>query len=232
MDARQHGFFLAKKRRFSTLRTFDEADRKAEGGDRRSATPGTPGNDLGYDWIVGSLAGFGEGFFEGTEAEDRFVCFADPSTYESYPGWMLRNLLVLVSRKWKLRQVQILCYRDIQARRHEAHSIILPLEQCESRTSEIVRDRESPSISEMPKVTGWERNNTGKVMSKVANLGEYMDPLRLVSLTSHMQRLTFQVGGSSSRSELEINQVAHCTSTELGYYQRHQVPSPRRWDSW
>ena len=191
MDARQHGFFLAKKRRSSSLRNFDEADRKAEGGDRRPATPGTPGNDLGYDWIVGSLASFGEGFFEGTEAEDRFVCFADPSTYESYPGWMLRNLLVLVSRKWKLRQVQILCYRDIQARRHEAHSIILPLEQCESRTSEIVRDRESQSTSEMPKVTGWERNNTGKVMSKVANLGEYMDPLRLVCLTSHISKTDF-----------------------------------------
>ena len=180
VDVRQYGFFLAQRKRPGSSRNGHEGDSKLEDRDRRPATPGTPSDDLGYEWVVGSLGSFENGFFEGTEAEDRFVCFADPSTYDLYPGWMLRNLLVLIGRKWKLEKVQILCYRDIQARRHEAHSMILQLEQ---RGSSVAGTDETPNLlttTEMPKVTGWERNSAGKVMSKIANLGDYMDPHRLV----------------------------------------------------
>lgn len=34
-------------------------------------------------------------------------------------------------------------------------------------------------LSEMPKVTGWERSRNGKLQAQQANLGEYMDPTRL-----------------------------------------------------
>ena len=181
VDARQHGFFLAKKQRASSsagltgkAEVIDEDTGLEDESRRRPTTPGTSGDKLGFTWIIGSLIDYEHGFFADVPGEDRFVCFTDPSTYPTYPGWMLRNLLVLIRRRWNLDRVQILCYRDTQTRRDDAKSIILPLllEASDASTRNI-------SVSDnMPKVTGWERNNAGKVMSRIANLGEYMDPER------------------------------------------------------
>ena len=176
VDARQHGFFLAKKLR-EYVSDFEVGSHSWPGADgsreeessKRPSTPGTPGDKLGFHWSVGSLIEYENGFFDGIPLEDQYVCFADPSTYAKYPGWMLRNLLVFIRRRWRLDCVQILCYRDIQARRDDAKSIVLLLK---------LEEGNSPDSSEMPKVTGWERNTTGKVTSRIANLGEYMDPQR------------------------------------------------------
>ncbi len=183
-DARQHGFFLAKKRRASSFAGYTG---KAEGikdgpgiedeTDHEPTTPGTSGDKLGFTWAVGSLIDYEHGFFDDIPGGDRFIGFTDPSTYPTYPGWMLRNLLVLIRRRWKLDRAQILCYRDTQARRDEAKSIILPL-ALEAGDASAVSAQSSSLSDNMPKVTGWERNNTGKVMSRIANLGEYMDPQR------------------------------------------------------
>lgn len=182
VDSRQWGFFLAKKRRGGPPGIIGEHPETAgtQGGlDRWPIAPGTPCKDFDYEWVVGSLASFERGFFDGVDPSDVFVCFADPSTYANYPGWMLRNLLVLVRRRWKLEKVRILCYRDIQTRRDDARSIILMLELGHA-TSSITSFTGEPSSMqvELPKVTGWERNSGGKITSKIANLGEYMDPQR------------------------------------------------------
>lgn len=153
-DPREHGFFLAKKVRL--------ADPEGE----RPTTPGTPGNELGYSWKIGSLRDFETGFFNGVETADQYVCFVDPSTFPESPGWMLRNLLVLIRRRYKLNKVQILCYRDTQNKRHEARSRIIHLET----------SPDAPLSTEMPKVTGWERNGNSKLTPKVTNLANYMDP--------------------------------------------------------
>ncbi|CAD6592247.1 MAG: Autophagy protein 7 [Alectoria sarmentosa] len=163
-DARQHGFFLVKKRRASSFAGYTGKAETAESGigmdDETNHRPTTPGDKLGFTWAVGSLIDYERGFFEDVPEEDRFVGFTDPST------------------RWKLSKVQILCYRDIQARRDEAKSIILPLE-LESSDASTSSAQNSSNLDIMPKVTGWERNSTGKVMSRIANLGEYMDPQRL-----------------------------------------------------
>ena len=181
VDARQHGFFLAKKRRASSYTGKAEATEGCTGMDdeacHRPSTPETPGDKLGFTWAVGSLIDYERGFFEDIAEEDRFVSFTDPSTYPMYPGWMLRNLLLLIRRRWKLDRVQILCYRDIQARRDEAKSIILPL-VLETTDASTLSAQDSLLSDNMPKVTGWERNGAGKVISRIANLGEYMDPQR------------------------------------------------------
>ena len=177
VDSRQHGFFLAKKfPRDSLLGLGGSTDGDGKS-HQRPTTPGTPGDRLGFTWIIGSLADYETGFFNGVASEDRFVCFTDPSTYPEYPGWMLRNLLVLVHRRWKLDKLQVLCYRDVQARRDEAKSIVLSVTLADmgSVTSSL---HGLSASSDMPKVTGWERNHSGKVMSRIANLGEYMDPQR------------------------------------------------------
>lgn len=155
-DNREHGFFLAKKVR-SVPHSHDE-----DNADDHE-------DDIGYKWVIGSLRKFEDGFFRGIPLVDQYVAFVDPSTYAENPGWMLRNLLVLIRRRFKLNKVQILCYRDTQARRHEARSIILSLET----------DADAPLTTSMPKITGWERNSLSKLTYKVTNLAQYMDPTQL-----------------------------------------------------
>ncbi|KAL2045074.1 hypothetical protein N7G274_002849 [Stereocaulon virgatum] len=185
VDSRQHGFFLAKKLRGFTspelvldMESTESVAAAEEESSYRPITPGTPGEKLGFNWSIGSLLDYENGFFNDIDSEDRYICFTDPSTYPAYPGWMLRNLLVLIRRRWKLEKVQILCYRDVQARRDDAKSIIFSLALGD--TGSATSSTQDLSISsDMPKVTGWERNNAGKVISRIANLGEYMDPQRL-----------------------------------------------------
>ena len=131
--------------------------------------------ELGFTWNIASLAQFERGFFNDVEPHDQYAAFADPSTYSEHPGWMLRNLLIIVSRRWKLQKVQILCYRDVQARRDDARSIIMPIRSTSPSTtlSEV-------EFSTMPTTSGWERNSNGKVVSRIANLGDFMDPKRHV----------------------------------------------------
>lgn len=119
---------------------------------------------------MASLRQFEEGFFNETPEEDRYVAFVDPSTYAEGPGWPLRNLLVLIRHRFRLNKVKILCYRDMWSRRHEARSLILPLE---------MDPVDKMELADMPKVTGWERSRNGKLQAQQANLGEYMDPARL-----------------------------------------------------
>lgn len=186
VDARQRGFFLAKRKRVRQGSGTEQLDYNMQVNDEdfenrpRPITPGTPGQDLGFVWAVSALAGYDGGFFDDVSPNDRFVCFADPSTYPDHPGWMLRNLLVLIRQRWGLERVRILCYRDVQSRRDEARSIILDLSTEEPDPSTARHERDIPKLSETPKVTGWERNRAGKVTSKIANLGEYMDPRRYV----------------------------------------------------
>jgi ubiquitin-like modifier-activating enzyme ATG7 len=157
----EHGFFLAKKVR---------------------GKPETPSPlleddpvDIGYQWQIGSLREFESGFFDNVREEDRYVAFVDPSNYPEHPSWPLRNLLVLIRQRYRLKKVQILCYRDTQPRRHEARSIILPLAVDES--SGETTTEETPA--KMPGVIGWERDDSGKLRARRVNLAEYMDPTRL-----------------------------------------------------
>lgn len=179
VDERQYGFFLAKKQMLPVRNiSRSAAERKfAKPEDGRPTTPENP--SIGFNWVIGSLASYHDGFFDGVNPEDRYVCFVDPSTYPTYPGWMLRNLLVLIRRRWQLRNVQVLCYRDTHSRRDDALSIILCLEASDAHEQGSTTPTAESVPPQLPKVTGWERNATGKVMSKVANLGEYMDPKRL-----------------------------------------------------
>jgi ubiquitin-like modifier-activating enzyme ATG7 len=174
VDPRQHGFFLAKKvkpfHNFGARRQTNEDVDDQDPDQRRMRTPETPVHSLGFTWSVSSLSSYENGFFDGMDPEDCFVCFADPSNYEKNPGWMLRNLLVLVRQRFKLDKVQILCYRDVHNRRDGARSFILNLQSGPIKA-------EGTSL-DMPKVTGWERNPAGKLAGRLANLGENMMPER------------------------------------------------------
>src|SRR5215469_233601 len=169
VDSRQHGFFLAKRVSLAEL----NARLEEEDGNLKPRTSQTPGivEELGFQWAIGSLSSFKAGFFDNTAAKDRYICFADPSTYPQNPGWGLRNLLVLIRHLFRLSDVQILCYRDTHTQRDQATSLILPLSSPDPAPAQ--------HPAQMPKVTGWERDPHQKLSSRTVDLASYMDPARL-----------------------------------------------------
>jgi ubiquitin-like modifier-activating enzyme ATG7 len=164
VDHRQRGFFLARK-------------------DKKDNSPVSPENadiegaKLDSTWQIASLSEYENGFFNDTASEDRYVCFADPSNYEQAPGWMLRNLLVLVMQRWGLSRVQILRYRDVHSKREQGRSMVIQLELSDKQE---VQPPSAPIKGPLalPKVTGWERNPAGKLSGRNVNLADYMDPKR------------------------------------------------------
>lgn len=174
VDHRQRGFFLARKVRSRGSVSVDPTK-------RTQAETGSPGTG----WQIASLSEYENGFFQNVPAANRFVCFADPSNYEQAPGWMLRNLLVLVKQRWGLEQVQILRYRDVHAKRDQGRSSIMQLEarSPEPRTRRSSLGQGPAPKGPLPKVTGWERNPAGKLSGRVVNLTEYMDPKRYAIVT-------------------------------------------------
>ncbi|EPE08325.1 ubiquitin-like modifier-activating enzyme atg7 [Ophiostoma piceae UAMH 11346] len=181
-DSRQHGFFLAKRVPVSAPTAADEDDGPEEDNDgpaglssrgsQRSLFLDADELELGFRWEIGSLRDFESGFFNGVDEKDQFISFADPSSYPENPSWPLRNLLVLIRQRYNLRTAQILCYRDTQARRDDPHSIVIPVALADGADA-------AAEMTEMPKVTGWERNVNGKLQARMANLADYMDPTRL-----------------------------------------------------
>lgn len=170
VDECQRGFFLARKSWSSQhgVVATQEANRTL------SHTPSGAEPPVGrFFWKIAPLSAFEDGFFDGAPFEDCYVCFADPSNYARGPGWMLRNLLVLVKRRWNLDTVQILRYRDMQPLQSHGRSIVMTL----------ISQPQAPATQrdgqiQMPKVTGWERNLAGRLAGRVVNLTEYLDPKR------------------------------------------------------
>lgn len=177
VDARQHGFFLAKKDWHAANGSSSGTQPNREHVENQQ--PLSPiAKELGFSWKISSLSGFESGFFHEALPEDCFVCFADPSNYPDAPGWMLRNLLVLVRQRWGLNDVQILRYRDVQSKRDQGRSIVIKLRSDAAQPEH--DNSQFGSEMPMPKVTGWERNAAGKLTGRITDLTEYMDPRRFV----------------------------------------------------
>ncbi|TKA43344.1 hypothetical protein B0A54_05826 [Friedmanniomyces endolithicus] len=269
VDTRQHGFFLAKRVRKEVL----EAQWKQGGGGgeieeekdddgnmnfaaqkrRKSRTQSL--GELGFLWVVASLSSYENGFFNNTKEEDRFVCFADPSTYPGNPGWMLRNLLVLVRQRWHLDKVQVLCYRDTHARREHPTSLILTLQSAtpvhatpsptpnhdmpSMGTSSALRpddvdafgeliehkaqpsmpapdlpaDSTPPNVPDLPKVTGWERDERNKLISRTVDLAAFMDPAKLAdqAVDLNLKLIKWRISPS-----INLDTIKHTSCLLLG----------------
>ncbi|KAL4800089.1 hypothetical protein BDV19DRAFT_354415 [Aspergillus venezuelensis] len=147
VDSRQRGFFLARR-------------------------TGSPTHNA-VSWEIASLSNYEDGFLDKARFEDSFICFVDPSNYEEAPGWMLRNLLVLMKQRWGLSKAQILRYRNGPSQREQGPSIVLTMGLKEPQSAE------AANTHGMPKVTGWERNSVGKLAGRFVDLTEYLDPKRL-----------------------------------------------------
>jgi len=270
VDTRQHGFFLAKRLRKSVLEAQwkmgngsgeieeekdDDGNMNFAAQKRRKSRTQSLG-DLGFLWSVGSLASYENGFFDNAEEEDRFVCFADPSTYPGNPGWVLRNLLVLVRQRWHLDKVQVLCYRDTHKRREHPTSIILNLQSTTpvhadqtaqqlsvdmptmsvstalrpgdvDATGELIEQHKvpptppaptppkepPPKIPELPKITGWERNEQNKLVSRTVDLAAYMDPTKLAdqAVDLNLKLIKWRISPS-----INLDTIKHTSCLLLG----------------
>ncbi|RMJ23975.1 hypothetical protein PHISP_05159 [Aspergillus sp. HF37] len=182
-DARQRGFFLARK-------SLD-AGHGDGGGTREASTTAAAPQSSGsrVSWTIAELSAYEDGFFNGARTEDRYVCFADPSNNAHAPGWMLRNLLVLMKRRWGLDRVQVLLYRDAQSYR-DSRSVVLRLR---TKPEDSIPSQEEQD--QMPKVTGWERNPAGKLTGRTVNLADYLDPKRY----SHLNKRPFCITDHAPR---------------------------------
>ncbi|XP_061474065.1 ubiquitin-like modifier-activating enzyme ATG7 isoform X1 [Rhineura floridana] len=96
----------------------------------------------------------------------------DPCNFAQYPGWPLRNILVLVAHRWgnHLCSVEVFCFRDrtMQGARDISHSTVF-----EIRLPQVAQN------SGCPKAVGWEKNQKGGMGPRMVNLSECMDPKRL-----------------------------------------------------
>ncbi|KAF4210754.1 hypothetical protein CNMCM8980_005809 [Aspergillus fumigatiaffinis] len=173
VEACQRGFFLARKYFELDGRPGHDAKGMPETAD--GTLVASSQQSAGHNWKVASLASYESGFFDGAPFEDSFICFADPSNYDDAPGWMLRNLLFLIKRRWGLRRAQILRYRD--TRRENGRTMVVTME---CKTQPVSHPGSSPeTVSGAPKVTGWERNSAGKLSGRLVDLTEYLNPKRL-----------------------------------------------------
>ncbi|RUP47568.1 hypothetical protein BC936DRAFT_145578 [Jimgerdemannia flammicorona] len=122
---------------------------------------------------VGRLSEW-DAFFDGVAEDDRILAFADPSSLPSNPGWPLRNLLVLAHRRWNVRRITVLCFREIQGKKDIRQSRVLVVEMPVLGVDEVVR-----TGVECPKVVGWEKGVKGNLAPRMADLAPLMDPAKL-----------------------------------------------------
>ncbi|KGO72344.1 Molybdenum cofactor biosynthesis, MoeB [Penicillium italicum] len=204
VDHRQRGFFLARKAR-------QHSDNVSSGDcERESAEQDDTSNS---NWQIASLSEYENGFFKNAAAEDRYFCFSDPSNYEQAPGWMLRNLLVLIKQRWGIERVQLLRYRDVHARRDQGRSTVIQLESSSKQEVQTPNSLQSQGSLPLPKVTGWERNSTGKLAGRIVNLTEYMDPKRLAdqSVDLNLKLIKWRISPT-----LDLEKIKQTTCLLLG----------------
>ncbi|KAF5864439.1 Deoxycytidine monophosphate (dCMP) deaminase [Aspergillus alliaceus] len=124
---------------------------------------------------------------------------------------MLRNLLVLVKHRWRLDKIQVLRYRDIHPKREQGRSIVVTLAEKNQHLLDSVKLKALDSF--IPKVTGWERNPTGKLTGRLVDLTEYLDPERLAdqSVDLNLKLMKWRISPS-----LDLEKIKHTKCLLLG----------------
>ena len=54
-----------------------------------------------------------------------WAAFTDPSNNPGYPGWPLRNLLMLAVKRWECQSLRVVCVRDSRGHMDIARSLHL-----------------------------------------------------------------------------------------------------------
>ncbi|KAJ3163130.1 Autophagy protein 7 [Geranomyces michiganensis] len=97
------------------------------------------------------------------------IGFVDPSSQPSNPGWPLRNFLILLRERWGVTAARVICFREGSAAR----------EPCSVVCDVVLPGAASSPDAACPKAVGWEKNTSGKLGPRMADLGPLMDPAQL-----------------------------------------------------
>ncbi|KAJ3156593.1 Autophagy protein 7 [Geranomyces variabilis] len=97
------------------------------------------------------------------------VGFVDPSSQPANPGWPLRNLLILLRVRWGVTAARVICFRESR----------LPREFCSIVCDVVLLGTATALGAACPKAVGWEKNTSGKLGPRMADLGPLMDPAQL-----------------------------------------------------
>lgn len=122
-----------------------------------------------------------ESNFKEADFAATYFCFSDPSGFEN-PGWPLRNYILML-----LKLCPNLSGQQIN---------VLAVRQDEQRTLKpsLIFKVDLKNVGELDKSsmkwTGWERNKQGKLLPKMALMGEVMDP---VMESEHFAKLNLKL---------------------------------------
>ncbi|KAL5520951.1 ATG7 [Sanghuangporus sanghuang] len=123
------------------------------------------------DYEVAPISEF-ETFFVNIPPSQQTVGFLDPSASTEHPGWPLRNVLAYLRSRYLTKgpaSVRVLCWRDTEQPRDGV--------SWKSRFG-VVKCPASESPGK-PSAVGWEKNTSGKLGARLADLAPMLDPRRL-----------------------------------------------------
>jgi len=109
------------------------------------------------------------------EKVEYLVGCQDLSANETHPGWIVRNLLVMLSVRYKLTRASVLCYRA------HSKSLLFPDIIIPSASDMSSSSLSSSSQDEPVRVVGWERNVKGRFGPRKVELKSQMDAVELAS---------------------------------------------------
>ena len=109
------------------------------------------------------------------KAEEYFVGCQDLSANETHPGWIVRNLLVMLSVRYKLGVTNLLCFRAHSNKSLLFRGISIP------PASDLSSSSSSSSSGVPVRVVGWERNVKGRFGPRKVELKSQMDAVELAS---------------------------------------------------
>ena len=109
------------------------------------------------------------------------VVVLDPGTSADHPGWPLRNVLALLSRRYGARDATVVCLRG-------GHACGAGAEQWRRALggSLLLRARLAPMGGAAVRVGGWEHNARGRSGPRLSDLGAVMDPQRLSAASADL----------------------------------------------
>lgn len=99
-----------------------------------------------------------------------YFCFSDPSEIKECAGWVLRNYILLLYTLCPILHGQTI--NIISVRQDEQNC--LKSSRIFYVTLPIFNDDHQKDV----KWTGWEKNNNGKLIPRIANMNDVMDPIK------------------------------------------------------
>lgn len=127
----------------------------------------------GNEYDIAPISEFST-FFANIPPSQQLVCFLDPSASPEHPGWPLRNALAYLRTRFLTRgpaTVRVLCWRDAET----------PRDGTSWRSRFGVVECPAAESTERPSAVGWEKNTSGKLGARLADLAPMLDPRQLAA---------------------------------------------------